>query len=400
MAETTLETPKVPEQRPDTIKGWMGAIGDTPTATPLATPGAPAPNALSTTPPEPKPTPKPEVPAPAPEVKEDANELLEDKWPRSSEDWKKFKTARKEKESALAAERDALKKERDELIDKMKTLSSVTDAEEFKTLKKERDEMDKILRTANIRDNEKFKAHFNGKVNAQIELAKRIVGSDKGDLMAKLLQLPDSDWKNQQINDFVSEFGFQEQGRISGIRNALDLIDQEKQAALAVADRDAETIKEMKKAEEKTAQETQQKNIETLIGRGITAVTDPSKGHPAFQKRDNDAAWNSAVEKRVETVKQLLTGTVPPEKIFETAVHAVAYHEVLSSLNNTQAENKKLQEQIKALTAAQPSIDNAGKSGGGNGEQPTTIPIKHGSRPMEVTAGWAKGIRDAMANGG
>ncbi len=281
----------------------------------------------------------------------------------------------------------------------MKTLSSVTDAAEYQALKKERDEMDKILRTANIRDNPKFKAHFDGRTNAQIELAKRIVGNDKGEQMAKLLQLPDGDWRNQQIREFMAEFDVMEQSRIGGVLNAMTQIEQERQSALQVADKDYETMTAAQKAKEQEAQAAQQKNIATLIDRGITSVTDPTQGHPAFQKRENDTAWNTAVEKRVETVKHLLTGQVPPEKIFETAVHAVAYHQILASHNDLQSENKTLKEQIKALTAAQPSVDTSGRTAAnGNGEQPTNIPIKHGSRPMEVTANWSKGIRDAMNN--
>lgn len=399
--ETTLETPKVPEQRPDTMKGWMAAIGETPVATPVSTPGAAPSTALSTTPPEKPPIqdPKPKVEPAAPDTKIDENEPPEDKWPRSSEDWKKFKQARKEKETALAAERDALKKERDELAEKMKTLSSVTDAEEYKQLKKERDEMDKILKTANIRDNPKFKNYFENKTNAQIELAKRIVGNEKGEQMAKLLQLPDGDWKNQQIRDFMAEFDVLEQSRIGGVLNSLGQIEQEKQTALQAADKDYESMTAAQKLAEQKAQEEQKKNISNLIDRGIAAITDPSKGHPAFQKKDGDAAWNSGVENRLETVKQLLTGTVPPEKIFETAVNAVAYHQVLESHKGLMAENSTLKEQIKALTAAQPALDTNGKSATPNGERPTTIPIKHGSRPMEVTSNWVEGMKRAQNQG-
>jgi len=402
MAETTLENPVIPATRPDSMRGWMAAIGETPVAAPVATPGAPSPNALSTTPPEKPAEPKPKAepkaePAPEPKVEDnDAAESPEDKWPRTSENFKKMKAAHKEREAAIAAERDAIKKERDELAEKMKTLSSVTDAEEYKQLKKERDEMDKILKTANIRDNPKFKSYFDNKTNAQIDLAKRIVGNEKGEQMAKLLQLPDGDWKNQQIRDFMAEFDVLEQSRIGGVLNSLGQIEQEKQAALQAADKDYESMTAAQKAAEQKAQEEQKKNIANLIERGITAITDPSKGHPAFQKKDGDSNWNSGVEKRLETVKQLLTGTVPPEKIFETAVNAVAYHQVLESHKGLMAENSTLKEQIKALTAAQPALDTNGKSATPNGERPTTIPIKHGSRPMEVTSNWVNEMKRAQ----
>lgn len=396
MAETTLETKRVSENRPDTVKGWMEKIAETPTTTPLSTPSAPPPNALSQEAPakiEPVPEPKKEAVA----AKLEESELPDDKWPRSAQEWKNFKASHKEKESTLAAERDALKKERDDLSEKMKTLSSVTDAAEYKALKQERDDMDKILRTANIRDNPKFKSYFDSKTNAQIDLAKRIVGNDKGEQMARLLQLPDGDWKNQQIRDFMAEFDVMEQSRIGGVLNSMTQIEQERQSALQVADKDYESMTTAQKEKDKQAQEAQQKNIASLIDRGITAITDPSKGHPVFQRKEGDTAWNTAVEKRVDTVKQLLTGVVPPEKIFETAVNAVAYHQVLESHKSLVAENATLKKQVEALTSAQPSMEQS-RGGGGNSE-PQIAPPKPGSRPMDLTTNWVQNMRKAQEQG-
>jgi len=74
----------------------------------------------------------------------------------------------------------------------------------------------------------------------------------------------------------------------------------------------------------------------------------------------------------------------------------VAYHQVLESHKGLMAENSTLKEQIKALTAAQPALDTNGKSATPNGERPTTIPIKHGSRPMEVTSNWVNEMKRAQ----
>lgn len=403
MAENTLETPVVAPKRPDTMSNWrstLGPLGTPPAAVaPVNAPAIPA--ALSTTPPEPKPVPAPPKPAePKLEAKVESVESEEDKFPRDSTNWNKFKDARKKEREEFKEKVAVLEKERNDLTEKMKGLSSVTDAAEYKSLKAERDEMEKVLRTANIRDNPKFKAHFDSKTSAQVELAKRIVGNEKGEQMARLLKLEDGDWKNQQIRDFLSEFDILDQSRIGGVMNALNQIDQERQSALAVADKDYETMAAAKKEADKQAQEQSQRKTTTLIDNGIKAITDSAKGHPAYQKREGDNEWNAAVEKRVETVKHLLTGNdVTQEKIFETAVHAVAYHQVLSNLKESQAEIAGLKEQIKALTSAQPTLENNRRAGGANGEQQQTIPVKNGSRPMEVTNNWVTNMKRAQENG-
>jgi hypothetical protein len=218
--------------------------------------------------------------------------------------------------------------------------------------------------------------------------------------MARLLKLEDSDWKTQQIRDFVMELDVLDQSRIGGVLNSLAQISQERESALAVADKDYESITAAQKQAEEKAQQQRQQQVTTLIENGLKAITDPTKGNPVFQKRENDVAWNAAVDKRLETVKTLLTGQVSQQQIFDTAVQAVAHHQILNDFKAVQAENEGLKEQIKKLTAAQPTIEGGNRgAGGGNGEQPTNIPIKAGSRPMEVTGGWVKGMRDAMNNG-
>lgn len=405
MAENTLETPANALKRPDTIGGWKAALGTLETAPAAIAPVNTAAATAALAEPAPKTEQRQEATKPTeakPESKAEAateEAFPEYKQPRTSDDWKKFKTARKQREDELSAERDTIRKEKDELTEKMKGLSSVTDAAEYKAIKEERDKLSEQLRLEAVVRHPKFKAHFDGRVNEQIEIAKSIVGNEKAEQIAKLLQLPDGDWKKQQIRDFVSELDIMEQGQIGSVVTQLRIIDTQKQTAITEAAKDYDSMTAKQKETERQAQEAGQKQISGLIDAGIKAVTDSAKGHPVFQKRDGDTAWNAAVEKRIETVKHLLTGNdVSKEKIFETAIHAVAYHQVLNDYNSLQSEHNKLKEQIKALTAAQPTIDN-NRRAGGNGEQPTNIPIKQGSRPMEVTSNWVNRLKIAQNEG-
>ena len=336
--------------------------------------------------PAPAPTPKPEPkPAEAPQAEG------EEKWPRTSADWKKFTEGRKKEREELSSKIAELTKDRDTLNEKLKGLSSFQETPEYKALVKERDEYSERLRMVEVTQHPKFKAHFDGRVNEQIALAKSIVGDGKADEVAKILSLPNGEWRNQQLRNFVSELDVYDQSRLGAVVNALSVIDAQKEAAINEAKTSYAALTESQKRAAEQAKLQQQSSIQKLIDDGIKGITDSTKGNPVFQKRDGDDKWNAAVEKRIETVKGLLTGEVSPQDIFKTAVNAVAYHQVLSDMQEMKTENDSLKKQIEKLTAAQPSITPAGRGGNGNGPAPK-MPVKPGMNPREATHALVKSL--------
>lgn len=379
------------QANPNATKGWMAnlpALGtNVPTSAPPAEPPAPVVPPIAT-PPEPPPAVPPAEPPPV--------ESEEDKFPRTSADWKKFRENRKAKETELSGKIDAVTKERDELNTKLKGLTSFQDTPEYKAMVKERDDLSEKLRILDVTQHPKFVAYFDSKTKAQVELAKRIVGNDKADAVAKLLSMPDSDYRTEQIREFVQELDVLDQSRLGGVLNALTGIDAERSAAINEAKTSGDAIREREKAQADNMRSQQQKQQEAFIEAQIKAITDPTKGNPVFQKRDKDDAWNAAVDKRLESVKTLLMGKITQQDIFNTAANGVAYHQVVADYKAVQEENTKLKAQVAELTAAQPKLDGAAGAKPADGEPTTKIEVKRGANPMETSGAWAKAMREAM----
>src|SRR5439155_855272 len=94
-------------------------------------------------------------------------------------------------------------------------------------------------------------AYYDGKLNSQVELAKRIVGPDKAEAVSALLKLPESDYRNAKVEELMAELTPVAGNRLGSILNAVDELRAEREGEVARAREDYE------KAVGKQAQEVQ-----------------------------------------------------------------------------------------------------------------------------------------------
>jgi hypothetical protein len=232
-----------------------------------------------------------------------------------------------------------------------------------------------------------------------VELAKRIVGTEKADMIGRLLSMPDGEYRDAQIRDFVSELDVLDQSRLGGVLNSLADIDTERANAITEARTSGEAIRQRETEARERAGKEQTAKVNAFIDSKIKALTDPTKGNPMFQKREKDEAWNAAVDKRLESVKNILVGQVTPEEMFNAGANSVAYHQLLSEHQTLQKENAAMKEQLSKLTAAQPKIEGAGAAAGGGNGEPAPAQMKKGANPMEAAATWVGKFRESMNQG-
>lgn len=181
-----------------------GKGSDAPVGKPADSPPAKAEPAK----PEPKAEPKPEPAAAAPEAKPKGPEPGEEKWPRTSADWDKFKKVRKEREESLRKEIAIREEKIKELTTKYQEVeakaSKVPSTDpEVERLKKINDELTNRIMVLDVTQDPRFQTYFENKTQAQIQLAKNIVGAEKAEAIAKALQLPNTPEYNDLKLSFV-----------------------------------------------------------------------------------------------------------------------------------------------------------------------------------------------------
>jgi len=204
-----------------------------------------------------------------------ADDLPEDKWPRSAQEWKKFKEAK----TKVLTEREArIKSLESELTEvRSKITQPGVDPKEMESLKKERDQLSEQLKVADVVRHPRFKAYFDGKTTAQIELAKRIVGPDMANKVAEVLSLPDGTYRNNQIEEVMVGLGPIQQSRFGGILNALAELDNERQREIANAGASYDSLQQAQKAERETAQT----NFQKAVTDTLQTVQDPPRAFPS-----------------------------------------------------------------------------------------------------------------------
>jgi hypothetical protein len=370
----------------EVTKSWMAGLGQVEVPPADANPDAPAaPPGPPAAPAAPKPPGQQQPPAPPapPPDPEPAAKPDETKWPRSAQEWKKFREEREREKS----ERDAkIKTLEEELTGWKGKASSLVDPKEVDSIKKERDALSERLRVVSVTEHPKFKAYFKNKTDSQLALAKRIAGQDRAEEVEKILTMPDGEIKTQKLEELLAEMPAIKQMQFGGVINELDRINLEREQEIAKA---GETYEQMVASEQKAGEERRQ-TLEKVFT-GAVERMGGKDGVAIFQMREGDEAWNSAVKSRIEAAKSILFSQQDPERLVEAALHATAFKPLLQALQFSVAEAAKLTSQVKELTEASPTIQPSGQDNDTD-KMPATPEPKAGSRPMEVAAGWMKGL--------
>ena len=400
MAETTLEAPPASQEeshRQAGLSKWMAGLQEA-LPNPLlgaaeAPPAEPPP--VEPPPEEPPPQPQPKTAAlPVPPAQPPAAPPAapaaegEERWPRSAKEWKNFTSQRKAKD----AEYEKTIADRDAKIKDLETKASAPINPEVQKqidgLKKENDEYSKQLRLLAVTTHPKWKSYFGSRTNTALAQLKSCVAADQLETVTKLVQAPDSDAKEEAINAVMQSMTTLQRTRLTGVMNALEAIDVEKETEIARASQDYEQMM----AQAKTEQEQRHAGFTKLLDDTVKGMQDAKGGRPEYQLREGETEWNTSVAKRIESGRKLITGNLPPEVMFKAAFDAAAYPDVLAGYKIALAEIDKLKKQVAAMTAANPRVESPKGREAGNGVP--SLPKE--ARPMDYTNQWVKKFGEAM----
>jgi len=178
MPESTVVNPPAPKYTPrSSAAEFLENVFKPEMATPEPAPEVktePLPNPVI--PPEVKPAVAPTETKTAPVAAPVAP--TEVKIPKNQKDWEAYKVAEKTRLAEKESEIEKWKKEAEEAR-KAPPVSTVSDDDpRIISTKKERDELSEKLRLVDITNHPKFKAYYDGKINSQVEMAKKIVGDE------------------------------------------------------------------------------------------------------------------------------------------------------------------------------------------------------------------------------
>jgi hypothetical protein len=326
----------------------------------------------------------------------------EEQWPRTSPDWEKFKAKRKEREEALKKDistREAtiteLQTAKKALEDQIATAATTGKDPELDRLKQENQLLTERLMATDVTQDPRFVTYFENKTNAQLELAKRVVGADKAEELVKALKMPDSEElreiKEATIEEIVGNLNPLQQSRIGAVLNNLEEIKAERESEI----KKAGDFRDKSKAKDEETRASAVKNMEKVFNDTLAKIQDEKNGSPLFREKPGDAEWNKSVQQRIGVAKTLLSGKgMKTEDVINAAFTAVAYPSLLVSyredMKTKDAEISKLQEQVKALSAAQPGKGTTGE--GANGAEPQGLVLKPGMSPSEATAAFARSV--------
>ena len=370
----------------------LPSLGVEPTPPPVPTPPEPP-----KPPTQAAPTPPPEPPKPAAVAAPPAPEPR--KQPRTSKEWDSYLLA----EDARLKERDAKISELSSRVSEFekapKPAAIADDDPRIVEAKKREDELSERLRLVDITQHPKFKAFYDGKKNAQIEMAKKIVGAESSEQIATLLSLPDNAYRQEKIEELVGQLSPIQQSRIGSVLNSLNEIEIEREGQIEQAKKDYTAYQEKAKKDGETRQAELKSNVE----KGFTTVlstlqnSKDKDGLFIFQKQDGNEDWNKGVDERVAYAKNLIFGQNDPQALMRAAFHAAALPGVVKSYQTLLSQVQGLQEQVKGLTAAQPNLQSHTTPEGGE-KAPAGSPQKKGRGNFlggrEQAGDWIKSLNE------
>jgi hypothetical protein len=396
----TIEPPKQADYSKvskGAVDSWMSGLKEAesasnPPADPPPPPAAPTPAEPATPPASAK---DPEPAKPSAEEPESP-----DKWPRSAAEWKKFIKVRDDNYSKRDSRIKELESKLTETEKAMKGLPA--DPQTFETLKQEREryeqeskDLSERLRLAAIESHPKFKAYYDGKLNAQIELAKRIVGTDKADAITEALRLPEGAYKTSRIEELSVDLSQVQASRLGSVLNAIEEIEADKRNEVTRAKTDYEAAQAKATAEAAASRERTASEANALFESIVKQAGDPKDGIAMFQTRDGDEAWNKAVKARIDGARATLFGNgtgKSPDQLIRKALLAEAFPALLENYNSMLTELGNLKAQVDKLTRATPTLETRSTT---TGQGSTREQPKVGSRPMSIAEDWMKGLQEA-----
>lgn len=292
----------------------------------------------------------------------------------------RFKAAYKREEEAIKKAKEFERKVADLEASNKKAveefqakLQAAAAPKELEDLKKRVAELDEQLEKRALLDHPKFKAAFDNKIEAWIDVAKKYVGQEKAGEVAALLRLPDSTERNNKIDELAEGIEASlTKTKFLNLVNEIDKVaaDREEKVTQWKENKrllDEQEARERAKQNEQNGQRQRQtaEQLNNIWNDTTQRLTSKESELEWYQKIDGNENWNKQVDERLRHVRALAEEDMPPDKMYELSALALAAPMYRRMFLDERSRNMKLTGEIDSLKGAQPN-PGAGGSGGGD----------------------------------
>ncbi len=349
---------------------------------------APSPSTTTATPVQQTPPPKSDAPPPEPKAAAQPPSRPEkEEMPRSSANWDKYRAKRDAESAELSKQIESERRRADELETKLKagTTSPELDAirADLEKAKKERDEFDGQLKVVAVTQHPTFKREFETRLNAQIELAKKIVPAEQQEAIERILSIPEGKFRDARIDELMETLSPVQTSRIGAILNAVSEINGQKQDIIKNAGEEH--------AKMTAAQAEQSKKRGEAMEAALKDSLAKASEHPLYKKSE-DAAWNKDVDERLQQAEALARSSLSVSDSTNIVLNHLALPVVKKQLEASKVEIEKLKGQIADLTGANPGLKSRSTEPGLDDGGGTPVKIASGTSPMDAARSWVKSL--------
>lgn len=221
---------------------------------------------------------------------------------------------------------------------------------ELETLRAERDELQKALREVAIERDPTFNSRFQTQKDTAIKAAKLSAGA-KGEELSKLLDLPSSQFRDDQIDNLISDLPAATQRRINTALSELDRIDLQRSAEIEHAkstwDQRTQAISQQQQQQLERSRQEQTAAFDSIL----KEWQDSEKGHFLYQPDgENDAQINE----QIQIARDIIDGKYSPNEIAKAALHAASIPRLKTYIEQLSRERDEALAQVTKLRGGNP----------------------------------------------
>lgn len=257
---------------------------------------------------------------------------------RTADQWKHLKET---KEAELAAAR----------AEAAEWKSKVENNPEHTKTKTELAEYRELLKQVAIERDPEFNARFTVKRDAIIKGAKLAAG-EVGEDVAKLLNLPASDWRDGQIDMLIEELSEGVKQRIGAARNVLNQIEFEREAEIASKKASFETTQQQAFAVQAQKQKEKEGRMQIAFQETLKEWQDPENGMPLFIA--NTDQEKKDVAQAIQLAQAIFSGNLTEKELSAAALWAAAGPGLLRRDFKRQEEYQLMKTAYEKLRGVQP----------------------------------------------
>lgn len=267
------------------------------------------------------------------------------------------------KSTKAAEEFKKLKSERDAFRQELETLKKAPAATEdyvnkLKTIEQEKNVLSEQLRLLDIERHPEFQQKYNSRIEATHELIK-VSGGEQGELLSKLLRVPQSDTRDAQIDRIIGELPPSKQAKVGALMARIDEISTDRTQELNSAKTQYESVIKSRQADidqQTTAAKVQSEKTWDTIKESARALE-------VFEPKDGDASWNTEVSDRVELARRIFNGENDEADLAKAALWAAAAPKYRELLHAQMALNGKLQSELNKLRGSDAKVSTSSEPG-------------------------------------